>query len=237
MFQNLQVDSSIQEEKDSLGGSRLFESGIYDLTIKLAFLSVSDSGAMALNVHAETEDGQLFRTQQWMTSGTAKGGHNYYVDGKGNKQYLPGFNVANAIALMTTGKNIAELATEEKTVNLYNATVSKEVPTPVQMFTDLLGTQFAAGIIKQTVNKNVKGTDGKYVAAAETRDENELDKVFQFKTLRTTVEIKAGDAEGTFAKQWAEKYSGVTRSKVKEVKGGPKAGAPAGASATPSLFV
>ena len=236
MFQNLQVDNTIQEEKDSLGGSRLLESDIYNLTIKLAFLTVSDGGAMALNVHTETEDGQPYRTQQWMTSGTAKGGHNYYVDGKGVKQYLPGFNVANAIALMTTGKNIAELATEEKTVNLYNPTAGKEVPTPVQMFTALIGTEFAAGIIKQTVNKNVKGADGKYVPTAETRDENELDKVFQAKTLRTTVEIKAGDTEGTFANQWKEKFAGVTRSKVKEVKGGPKAGAPAGAAATPSLF-
>lgn len=236
MFQNLQVDKTIQSEKDVLGGFSVLESGLYPLTIKLAFLTIAESGAMALNIHSETEDGQTFRTQQWMTSGTAKGGHNYYVDNKGVKQYLPGFNVANAISRLTTGKDIAQLVPEEKVVNLYNKTLGAEAPTPVQMYTELNGTTFVAGIIKQTVNKNVKDSAGKYVPTNETRDENELDKVFQAETKLTTAELDAGDTVGTFCNSWSDKNTGVTRNKVKEAKNAPKAGAPAGSSATPSLF-
>jgi hypothetical protein len=62
-------------------------------------MTTADSGAMALNIRAKTEDGKEIRQQLRMTSGTAKGCKNYYEDKNGEKKYLPGFLMANALSL------------------------------------------------------------------------------------------------------------------------------------------
>lgn len=64
---------------------------------------------------------------------------NYYEDKNGNKNYLPGFIHANALALLTVGQEISGLDTETKVVNAYSAAAKAEVPTKVDMAMDLLG--------------------------------------------------------------------------------------------------
>lgn len=59
------------------------------------------------------------KSQLWMTSGTAKGCKNYYEDRNGTKQYLPGFLIANSIALLTVVAELSQLETETKVVNVY----------------------------------------------------------------------------------------------------------------------
>ena len=82
MLANLAMDESIQSAGDFLGGFRVLESGVYDFTVETAYLTQADSGATALNVELKTSDGAQVRQQFWMTSGTKKGGHNYYTDKK-----------------------------------------------------------------------------------------------------------------------------------------------------------
>jgi len=239
-LQNLQVDDSVKTESDFIGGSYTLESGLYPMTIEVAYLGASRGGAQSLTIHAKSDKGENYQGTVYLTSGTAKGGLNTYVDKRGDKQYLPGFLTGNSIALLTVGKNIGDLAVEEKVINLYNYDEKKELPTKVNMFTELLGKEVILGIQKETLNKNVKNDAGDYVPTAETRDQNEISKVFRKKDGLTVAEITAAVTEAQFIKTWDDKFTGVTRDRTVAVaSNGAIAGAPSkGATAAPtkSLF-
>lgn len=226
LLANLNTDSTIADEKDSIGGSRVRESGLYPLNIALAYITKSEGGAMALNLSLKDDDGEV-RQQLWMTSGTAKGGNNYYIDKKGDKQYLPGFNMANSLALLTLGKEISTLDTEDKVINLYNFETKGDVPTKVAMVVDLLGKDILVGLIKQTVDINKKDdATGEYKASGEVRDENEIDKLFRAEDRMTSSEIRAQATEAVFADTWEAKWKGQTKNKAKGAAAGGTAGAP-----------
>lgn len=239
LLKNLATDASIADEKDSVGGGGILESGLYPSKVTLAYVTKSAGGATGLVFKAKTNQGRDINQTLWMTSGTAKGGKNYY-EKDGVKSYLPGFIAANALALLTVGKEISELDTEIKVVNVYNPDAKAEVPTKVEMITDLIGQEIIVGLIKQTVDKNVKNDAGLYVASGETRDENEIDKFFRASDKMTTAEIRAAANEPSFYGTWEDKWAGKTRNKAKGAAAGGTAGAPkaAGASKKPttSLF-
>lgn len=240
MLANLATDSSIAPEVDSLGsGYKVLESGIYKGTVVLAHVGTADSGAMSLNITLKLEDETEVNQTFWMTSGTAKGGKNYY-EKDGKKNYLPGFISANSLAQLTLGKEISQADLEDKVVNMWNNESKAKVPTKVKMLVDLLNKDIAFGIIKQTVDKNAKDDTGKYVATGETREENEIDKFFRAEDMMTMAEILAKSEEAAFAGIWAAKWAGVVKNKAKgAAAGGSVAGAPkAAAAAKPktSLF-
>lgn len=248
MLANLKSDDSIANERDSIGGGGVLESGLYPAKVSLAYLTKSGSGAIGLVLNLKTDGGREIRQTLWMTSGTAKGCTNYYVDKDGNKQYLPGFNIANSLALLTVGKELSQLETETKVVNAYNPEVKAEVPTKVDMLTDLLGKDILVGLIKQVVDKTQKNDAGVYVPTGETREENEIDKLFRARDCMTTAEIRAQAEKATFVETWTDKWDGHTRNKAKGGAGGvagnagsPRAGAAAATAAstkkpTTSLF-
>lgn len=242
LLSGLTTSNDIAAEKDSVGGGSVLDSNVYNFTVKLAYLQKAASDALSLVVHLTTEDNKEVRQQFWMTSGKEKGCKNYYVDKKGDKQYLPGFNMANSLCLLTVGKEISQMETETKVVNVYSKEASAEVPTNVEMLTELLGKQVLGGLIKQVVDKNVKDAAGNYVPSGETREENELDKLFRERDGKTTAEILAQAPEAVFIETWKKKWVGQVRdraSKQAGTAGAPKAGAaPAGGTSKPqnSLF-
>lgn len=242
LLKNLTTDDDIANERDSVGSSGPLESGLYASEITLAYATKSQGGATGLVLHAKTDTGRELRQTLWMTSGTAKGGTNFYIDKEGQKQYLPGFNLVNSLALLTCGKGIAELDTETKVVNAYSKEVKAEVPTKVEMVVDLLGKPILIGVIKQVVDKNVKNDAGAYVPSGETREENEIDKFFRARDRMTTTEIRAQAAEASFVDTWEAKWTGKDRNKAKGasgatgVAGAPKGGAAASKKPAQSLF-
>ncbi|MGH1461206.1 MAG: hypothetical protein ACRBB6_04140 [Neptuniibacter sp.] len=234
----LSSSEDFQQEVDVLGGGGfLVESGVYDCTVSHAYYSTAQSGALALNLELKTTvDGQdkNIKQQFWMTSGTAKGCKTYY-EHNGKKKGLPGFLSADSLALLTVGKSIGELATEEKVLNLYDHDAGKEIPTKVNMFSDLVGQEITAAVFKQTVDKTAKNDQsGNYEPTGETRDENEVDKFFRTRDGLTTAEIRGGVTEATFRDQWAEKWTGVTKNKAKGMTAAQAGvpGAPAAAAST-----
>jgi len=226
LLQNLKSDESIAGERDSVGSSGPIESGLYPAVISLAYLTKSAGGAVGLVLNAKTQQGREVRQTLWMTSGTAKGGTNYYTDKDGAKQYLPGFNLANSLALLAVGKEISELSTETKVVNAYSPEAKAEVPTKVEMLVDLLGKDIIVGLIKQTVDKTQKNDAGVYVPTGEVREENEIDKFFRARDRMTTAEIRGQATEATFIETWEAKWAGKTRDKAKGAAAGGTAGAP-----------
>lgn len=240
LLASLSTDASVTEEKDSVGSGGPLDSGLYNATVSTAYVTKSQGGAMGLVLNLKTDSGRDFRQTLWMTSGTAKGCKNYY-EKDGEKFYLPGFNHANSLALLTCGKEISALDTETKVVNVYSAEAKSEVPTKVEMLMDLLGKEIIVGLIRQTVDKTKKNDAGVYEATGETRDENEIDKFFRARDRMTTAEIKAQVETPTFIDTWDAKNTGKTRMKSKGAAGTPgapkAAGAPAAAKKpTTSLF-
>ncbi len=224
----------VQEEKDTLGGgSFLTESGAYKATVEIAYISVAKSGAMALNFHLKLDNGTLVRRTEYFTSGDAKGKKTYY-EKDGKKFNLPGFTLINDLCLLGVEKGLGQLDTEDKVIKLYDFDAKKEMPKSVPCIVDLHGATVIAGVIKQTVDKNVKQGD-QYVPSGETRDENIVEKFFYAEDGRTVAEIKAKAEEGEFLGKWKEKNTGVTRNKAKGAKDGVQSGAPA-AAPTKSLF-
>lgn len=221
LLSGLATSEEIQNEKDTVGGGGVLESGLYKSTITLPYLSKSAGGALALNVHFKTETGQEFRQQLWIASGNAKGNKNYYENKQGEKNYLPGFIHADALCLLTLGRGIAEMDTETKVVNLYSFEAKAEVPTQVEVITDLIGQEIMIGLQKQSVDKNVKNpSTGVYEPTGESRDVNEIDKVFRAKDGMTTAEIRAKVEEATFYKTWEDKFTGKTLDRTTKGAGG-----------------
>lgn len=223
-FAKLTTDESIANERDVLSAAGPLESGLYPAKVDAAFVKVSDGGAVALSVILKVGNREV-REDWWSASGNAKGNKNYYMDKDGNKQYLPGFLMARSLALLTVGKELDELDVEEKTIKLYSKEASAEVPTKVQMFTDLVGQEILVGLVRQTVDKTVKNAENVYVPTGETRDENAVDKLFRASDRKTFQEI-AAQAEASFADRWEAQKAGKTVNRAKGVAGGGTAGAP-----------
>lgn len=232
LLKGLTTDTEIQNETDSVGGGGVLETGLYKSTITLPYLNKSKGGALGLNIHFKNEDGREFRQTLWMASGDAKGNKNYYENKQGDRKYLPGFLHADAICLLTMGKGVAEMDTEMKVVNVYSPEAGAEVPTQVEVLTDLIGQEILVGLQKQISDKNIKNDQGIYVPSGETREENEIDKIFRATDGMTTAEIRAKAEEASFVATWKEKWEGKTRDRSTGAKGNAgQAGAPARAAA------
>lgn len=232
LLKNLTSESGIQDEKDSLGGgSRILESGLYGTKVTMAYVTTSQGGAIGLVVGMKTDDGREIRQTLWMTSGKEKGCKNFY-EKDGQKHYLPGYLLANSLCLLTVGKEISELDTEKKVVKVYSADAKTEVPTQVDMLTDLIGQEIITAVIKQVVDKTRKNeTTKQYEPTGETKEENEIDKFFRARDKMTVAEIKAQAEAPIFYSAWDDKWTGKVKERAKGAAGNTgTAGAPKGAS-------
>lgn len=208
----------------AFGGVR--ESALYNDIITQAYLHTSASGARAVVITFESACGSTVQHTIYFTSGTAKGGNNFYIDRNGAKRYLPGYEILNDISRIVAGVTFPESVTDVRTVDIYNFEAEQVIPTNVQMLVDWIGKPIITGFVKQIVSVNKKDATGAYVPTADTREENELDKVFfpeqhAVSPLKTTTEAD-GNAEANYIHSWSKRNSGKTRNRVS--KDAPKAG-------------
>ena len=251
MFENLQLKDTIEHDGDFVGGgSRVLETDVYPLTIDMAYMDVSTGGAMSFNITLKGKNKEVLRETMYITSGTAKGCKNTYVNKKTQQEhYLPGFSQANNLCLLAIGKNISELVPEDKVLSLYDHTAKKEMPQTKKVLTALLGAAISVAVEKQIVDKTAKSGEQDsfgndiYVATGETREQNEIIKTFQAVTNLTAAEIRAKITEPTFMTKWIELNKGNVKDKSTGIPANVGAvGIPSGAAAatpagqTVSLF-
>lgn len=233
-------DVQQEVEKDSLGGG-LFESGTYDFTVEMAYLSKSKGGAMGINLTFKTEDGRTLRENGWISSGDAKG-NSFTYEKDGKKYPLPDYAKLDNLCKLAIGKSLGELEPEKKTIKVWDHEQKKEVPKEVPVLMDLLKAKITAGVLKATVDKTSKNdATGKYEPNGETRDINEIDKYFRTEDKLTSAEIQAEATEPEFYEAWQEKNKGKLVNRAKGASGNTgTAGAPTGgtdtSSNTKSLF-
>lgn len=223
---NLSYSEDIKQEKDTLGGRQLLESDVYLATIKAAYFGESSGGAISLTVVAETSKGE-YRETLYLTNKEKK---NFYVNSRGEKNYLPGFLHADAICLLAAQKPLGEMATEKKVFKVYNTTAKTDVPTEVDALPELEGKEIKLGILKEKSFKSVKQADGTYADSDETRESNVIDKVFKAKDDKTVQECRSQAPNAVFMGEWLNKWKGQTKDQTSKSKG-----TAAGASRTPAV--
>lgn len=203
------------EEKDSLGGGFLLPSDAYAMTISSFFAGTYDSGAGYVVVEGVTDDGRKYKLQECTSN---KAGENFYIDkDSGEKKFLPGYNKINSIALLASRKALGDGDWQTKIVKVYNKDAKADVPTEVPMNMSVVGKKVILGILEVEVNKTQKNeATGKYEPIAETRVENQLDKVFDFESKKTIAEFRAKAETATFYNDWVEKYKGKKQDRVKK---------------------
>lgn len=229
IFGNMNTDGQ-EDQGDRLGGGGTIDTGIYDGTVKLAYVGKSQSSqSMSITVHLDFS-GFEYRETIWVTN---RNNENYYVpkNDPTKKVTLPGYVTINDLCLLTTGYGLAEQDMEEKVVKLYDFEQKADVPKSVPVITSILGKPITAAIFKNVVSKRAKGADGNYHATSETREENEVDKFFHFDSKRTVTELKNQIDEAIFIEKWKEKNAGKPP-RDRTDKNAPKAGTP-GAGGTP----
>jgi hypothetical protein len=231
IFGNL-TNEGLEEAQDRIGGGGfILDTDIYNMTVKMAYATKSAGGAHGF-VFIGDNGGKEYRETLWVTN---KKGENFFLnkDDKTKKVPLPGFTIANDICLATTEKPLSEQATEEKIVNIYDFDQKKEIPTSVPVLVDLLGQPVTLAILKILENKSEKVGDD-YVPTAETREVNQIDKVFHTETQVTMVEARNGQA-ASFYNTWLERNKGQTRDKrsIKDGSAG-TAGRPGGNAGAPT---
>ncbi len=235
LFENLSSEG-LEETQDRIGGFQTKETDAYDATIKAFYAGESSGGAKSVTIIADI-GGSEYRETVYVTS---KKGENFYLnkDDKTKKIGLPGFIIASDICLVTVEKELKELTFEDKTMNIYDPEVRREVPKSVKMAVELIGKKVNLGIVKQLENKNDKvGND--YVPNADTREVNFIDKVFHNPSNLTVVEARNNITEAKFRDAWVARNQGQTRDKrtIKDGENSGNAGRPGqapAAGATPA---
>lgn len=221
------VDTTgVEKAEDVVGGGvAVLDTGVYDATVKLAYLSVAKSGAQGLAVVLDV-GGREHRETVYVTSGTAKGGNSYY-ERDGKKYPLPGFTMADDLALLTTGQGIGDQEGEEKVVKLYDFTARAEVPTKVMVITEMLGKQIKVAIYKNLETK-YEGQGDNRTPTDQTVERNSISKFYyngdDASLVGKTVNEIQDEKEATHLEAWEEKH----KDKVKDntVKAAGKTGAP-----------
>lgn len=238
MFNNL-TDTGLEKAEDRLGGgSYIRETDIYTFKIKAAYAGKSAGGAMNVSLICEDSQGE-YRETIYITN---RKGENFFVkDGK--KIPLPGFTIINDLCLIATNEPLSSQETEEKVIKLYDFEAKKEVPTAVPMIMSLVDAEVSFAIQKIIEDKNAKDDSGEYVPTGETREVNNIVKVFHTETKMTIVEALNGAEEAKFWDAWLEKNQGKVYDKsTKDAKaqGGKPAPRPTQGGAKeggrPSLF-
>lgn len=243
LFDNVKTAADVQKEQERVKGKRTppLSSDIYNLIIKHAYARKSKGGAIGVNLvfNVVGEDREL-RDQQWITSGDSKGNKTFYEteqDGKKVKKFLPGFIMIDELSRLTLGKGILACATEKKVIPLYSRDANAEVPTEVDMFTELLGKAVCAAVL-QTLQDRTKKNDqtGKYEPTGQTFESNEVNKYFNATDRKTAIEVEA-NIDADYHKAWLDKWKGQVDDQSTATESTGTAGAPAGSAAPKtSLF-
>lgn len=231
------------EDNDSLGGSRLLDTGIADMAIKMFYAITARSGAAGVVVIFEDDKKRTLQITEYISSGDEKGNKNFYVDKEsGEEKLLPGYVKIDGLCMLANQKELDAQVWEEKLVPIYNFDAKTDVNTKVFVATSMLGCKVKLGVHKVNENKTKKNdATGKYDPINEAREVNVIDKFFHVETGKTMSEYRERKDAAEFLPKWVAKYGTATIDKFKAVVGGATAGAPGQAAAgsskpTESLF-
>ena len=247
LFASIQNANIQTKEEDVLGGGRTVPSNVYPAGIKLAYLDAAASGAICVVFDfAMLVNGKERNHKETIYISNKNKEFTYKDKQSGEDKPLPGFVTVDSICKAVTGKSITELSTEKKMVKVYDYIQKAEVPQEKEVLMDLIRGKLELGIIEAIVDKTAKnasydpsqpkqGNNLPYLPTGETREQNELSKVFNEDGL-TQLEKESGATEAKFKTAWVEQYAGKKINKAKGAASGAKAGGVTKPATTSPLF-
>lgn len=203
LLKNAKTTNEI-ETKDSLGtgGNFIVESGVYDAIVDYAYTSETQSGGVNINMCFDV-NGTKVKESYYVLNQHGENTYEY----NGTKSYYKGFTTANDISLMTAKKELAELDSDKKYIELYDFDLQKKVDTEVDMLTEMVGKPVKLAILKQIEPKKQQ-QNGEWVEIDETREVNVIAKAFHPVKKMTVNELRAGNDEPSFMTKWADEWTG-----------------------------
>lgn len=194
---------------------RTVDSGVYQGTIKNAFIGKSSGGATSVSLEVKLDSGKTIFETIYVTN--KQGDNTYEKDGVIG--YLPGFLTVNQIALFATGKDLYELEPEmeERIVKQYDSKAGKQVDKPAMVIVPLLEQPILVAIKEVRENKTKAGDGNKRITLAEDRVFNTIDKVFHPSTFHTQAELEQ-DKEATYLATWQKDNDGKLDDRYKSVE-------------------
>ena len=194
---------------------RTVDSGVYQGTIKNAFIGKSSGGATSVSLEVKLDSGKTIFETIYVTN--KQGDNTYEKDGAIG--YLPGFLTVNQIALFATGKDLYELEPEmeERIVKQYDSKAGKQVDKPAMVIVPLLEQPILVAIKEVRENKTKAGDGNKRITLAEDRVYNTIDKVFHPSTFHTQAELEQ-DKEATYIDTWKKDNEGKLDDRYKSVE-------------------
>ena len=180
LFGDLDQTNAAPVEAESLGGSYVKTTGVYDFVVEMAYGGMSGGGAYFIDMKLKTENGERMNVREYITSGSEKGTRPYYIDKDGKQRSLPGYSKMNAVDVILTGNAAQYPITEPKQIMLWNKDAEKEVPTQVEVVTGWIGKPLT-GLVKCTrefkqVDSGKKKANGQaiWIDSTDTRESAEV---------------------------------------------------------------
>jgi hypothetical protein len=168
----------------------------------MAYINVSNKGSIGISFIFVDSQGCEFKPTVYVTSGTEKGCKNYYITGKGEKKYLPAYEIVNQICKLVADKDLSDIKTEEKIINTYNFDTKKMEATEKEVLTELLGEEIQLGVLEVLKDK--------YNDESKSTSVNEIDKVFN-KQGFTLVEVQANATEAVKVVTWKKRNDSTVK--------------------------
>lgn len=218
---NLAASDDVKKDGDFLGSNFIWETDVYDAIVDMAYMEESKSKAMGMHLTLvdPNKNNRKLRETLWVTSGKAKGQTPFFTNKDGEKQYLPGWTMANDLCLTTVGKSLNEVAnaSEKRTIDVYDFGKRKNVPKEKpHVCVELLGQTVKVTVVHRIVNKRKANAVGDYVDTNEEKEENLISKFFYSDNLTTNEKETGVPAE--FLEAWLAKNKGKSHNKFKAVK-------------------
>jgi len=202
---NLNIDNDVKANEDFMPGDFTKNTGMYPQVVDMAYMGESRNGATSITLHLKGADGKgEHRETFYVTSGTAKGKKNTYVDKSGTPRLLPGMEAMNQLSIILTGTKLGAQTATNKMVSIYSFTSKKNEPTEVPVLLDFIGKPVLTAITKCRDNKQVKVGDD-YVDTNAERLSNEASKFLHPDGLSVAEKI-AEATEPTYYTKWLKKH-------------------------------
>lgn len=203
LLDKIKIDDNVEQNEDFVPGNFTKDTGLYPMTVDMAYMGESAGGAANVTVRLKEVGGNYeHRETVYVTS---REGSTTYIDKRtGRPRLLPGADTINQLCLITTGKKLPAQDAEMKMVKIYNFQERKELPTEVEVLTDLIGQEVLVALVKRRENKNQKVGD-KYVPTAEERVFNEVNK-FLYPDGHTVAEKLAEEEDTLFKDRWVKRH-------------------------------
>lgn len=223
LFKNVK-QTQTEAAKDTVGGFKVHESGVYPAEIIRMFGVQADTGSMGvtleLNLFLDENNPEHATRYNDTIYVTNSDGENFYESKKDGKKYTnSGWLLIDALAIFATNgeAGLGELETEDffvkKTVD------GKETNVKTEQYPEMAGLNFNVGLLK--IQKPAsKKVDGKWVedASADPVTSNTIDRVFNEEGF-SLLEWEAEAEEPKFIEEWEKAWKGKT--KIQKAKATP----------------